>query len=51
MTSREYDVQGRVTIHVRLPRRAVERLRATPQIAVRLGARDAEPYFTTGDFR
>lgn len=51
VTSREYDVQGRVTIHVRLPRRAVERLRATPQIAVRLGARDAEPYFTTGDFR
>ncbi|MBR0225477.1 MAG: GTPase HflX [Thermoguttaceae bacterium] len=48
VTSREYDVQGRVTIHVRLPKRAIERLRAVPEITVRIGSRDAEPYFSAG---
>ncbi|MGI6400879.1 MAG: GTPase HflX [Thermoguttaceae bacterium] len=51
VTSREYDSHGRAArIHVRLPRFAVERLRAVPKIAVRIGSRDAEPYFLNGDF-
>ncbi len=45
VTSREYDPNGLVTFHVRLPKRAVERLRAVDDIVVRIGACDAEPYF------
>ncbi len=50
VTSREYDANGRVTIHVRLPKRALERLRAVSEIIVRLGSRDSEPYFENGSF-
>lgn len=45
VTSREYDPNGVVTFHARLPKLAVERLRAVEKIVVRIGACDAEPYF------
>ena len=45
--SREYDVQGRATVHCRLPRIALERLRGTPDAIVRLGDKNAEPYFSS----
>ena len=45
VTSREYDPNGLVTFHARLPKFAVERLRAVNNIVVRIGACDAKPYF------
>lgn len=48
--SREYDARGRVTVHARLPKRSVEKLRAAPKITVRVGNRSSKPYFTTGNF-
>ena len=45
--AREYGVDGRATIHCRLPRHALERLRVTPDLVVREGSRDAEPLFST----
>ena len=47
VTSREYDAEGRATIHCRLPKRSLERLRAVPNAIVRLNSRDAEPLFST----
>ncbi len=45
--SREYATEGLATIHCRLPRFVLERLRAVPNVVVRLESRDAEPFFTT----
>ncbi len=47
--SREYATEGLATIHCRLPRFVLERLRAVPNVVVRLESRDAEPFFTTGN--
>ena len=47
VTSREYDAEGRATIHCRLPKRALERLRAIPNVRVRLNSRDSDPLFST----
>ena len=47
--SREYDVEGKATIHCRLPKHSLERLRAVPNLIVRSGSRDSEPLFSTLD--
>ncbi len=45
--SREYDPNGIARIHARLPKHALERLRAARDIVVRLQSPDAIPYFTS----
>ena len=49
VTSREYDTEGRATVHCRLPRHTLERLRVVPNLVVRWGSRNAEPLFSTLD--
>lgn len=45
--SREYDTEGRATIHCRLPRYILDRLRSTPDLIVRLDKLDSIPLFST----
>ncbi len=45
--SREYGAEGTATIHCRLPKFALERLRAVPDLTVRLENRDGEILFST----
>ena len=46
--SREYDGErGRTTVRCRLPKPVLDRLRAVPDLVVRLNSRDAEPLFST----
>lgn len=45
--SREYDAEGKATIHCRLPKHALERLRSVPNLVVRLDKFDSVPLFST----
>lgn len=47
--SREYDAEGKATIHCRLPKLVLERLRAVPNLIVRLDKMDSIPLFSTFD--
>lgn len=49
VTSREYDAEGKVLIHCRLPQRVLARLRVIPNIIVRLNKLDLDPLFSTVD--